>query len=223
MNGGRQSHSGPSAIGRSPPWPIRTDGGDPEDDPPPENGDRDPTSDGDGPDDEPAGDRPGEESDADGSTGTGSPDDGPNDHSEQPDTPPGSDRADEPVDRQSVIRDQREEIHRLREQLRDLEDRVDRKSVDREDLEGRLERYVRWRQRRGYARNWGPYLVLLYGMILTLAAFQTPHLYNGWTILAMIVVWLSTLGLYALMLIVGWGLTTTAWLGAARSAIERTR
>ena len=38
---------------------------------------------------------------------------------------------------------------------------------------------------------------------MTLGAFYTPYLEGGWAIFAMIVIWLSTLGLYALMLIVG--------------------
>ncbi|MFB6163131.1 MAG: YihY/virulence factor BrkB family protein, partial [Halococcoides sp.] len=161
--------------------------------------------------------RDGEEAASGGTGGGGNDPDGGEDDSD----PDGGDET--PPDRQSIIRDQRAEIDRLRSELRDLEDRVDRKAVDREDLEGRLRRYVRWRQRRGYARSWGPYIVLLYGVILTLAAFYTSHLYGGWTILAMLVIWLSTLGLYALMVIVGMTLTGTSWLGLARDALQQRR
>jgi len=83
----------------------------------------------------------------------------------------------------------------------DLEDRT----VSRSALEGELQRYVRRRVRRGKARGWGPYLVLLYGTAMTLGAFY--WLSGGWAILAMIVVWLSTLGLYVLMLLVGAGIS----------------
>ena len=38
---------------------------------------------------------------------------------------------------------------------------------------------------------------------MTIGAFYSPFLGGGWAILAMIVIWLSTLGLYVLMLIVG--------------------
>jgi hypothetical protein len=107
-----------------------------------------------------------------------------------------------PRDRLSIITDQREEINRLRSDLEDLQERVDERTVARDSLEGDLRRYVRRRLRRGHARGWGPYLVLLYGTLMTLGAFV--YVDGGlWAILAMILIWLSTLGLYALMLIVG--------------------
>lgn len=87
----------------------------------------------------------------------------------------------------------------------EVEDRI----VKRNDLESDLKRYVRSQQRRGHARGWGPYLVLLYGTAMTIGAFF--YLDGGWAILAMLVVWLSTLGLYALMVLVGVGV---AALGA---------
>jgi membrane protein len=93
------------------------------------------------------------------------------------------------------------EIGELRDELDDLAADLDAKTKNREDLEADLRRYVRWRQRRGHARGWGPYLVLLYGTVMTVGAFY--FLSGGWAILAMLVVWLSTLGLYTLMLIVG--------------------
>ncbi|WP_255195047.1 YihY/virulence factor BrkB family protein [Halorarius litoreus] len=93
------------------------------------------------------------------------------------------------------------EIRALREELAEMEERVDERTVHREDIERDLKKYVRSRVRRGKARGWGPYLVLLYGTGMTLGAFY--FLSGGWAILAMLVVWLSTLGLYVLMLIVG--------------------
>ena len=93
------------------------------------------------------------------------------------------------------------EVERLREELAALRTEVDEKSLPREELESDLRRYVRARVRRGHARGWGPYLVLLYGTAMTLGAF---YYLDGLTaIFAMFVVWLSTLGLYALMLLLG--------------------
>jgi len=86
-----------------------------------------------------------------------------------------------------------------------LESELDEKVVRRADLESDLRGYVRRRVRRGHARGWGPYLVLLYGTLMTLGAFY--WLGGGWSILAMIVVWLSTLGLYVLMVLFGIGLS----------------
>ncbi|MCF2206558.1 ribonuclease BN [Halobacterium salinarum] len=103
------------------------------------------------------------------------------------------------------------EVEALREDL-------DAKTVSRADLEAELKQYVRARQRRGKARGWGPYLVLLYGTVMTLGAFTS--LSGGWAILAMIVVWLSTLGLYALMVVVGVGASA---LGAPGRLVDRVR
>jgi len=94
-----------------------------------------------------------------------------------------------------------QELADLREEVEDLAADLDDKTRAREDLEADLRQYVRWRQRRGHARGWGPYLVLLYGTVMTLGAFH--YLGGGWAILAMLVIWLSTLGLYTLMLVVG--------------------
>ncbi len=80
---------------------------------------------------------------------------------------------------------------------------LDAKTVSKQDLESDLKRYVRARMRRGHARGWGPYLVLLYGTAMTIGAFV--YLGGGWAILAMVVVWLSTLGLYTLMVLFGLG------------------
>jgi len=86
------------------------------------------------------------------------------------------------------------EVDSIRQQLAE-------NTVDRSEFESDLKAYVRTRQRRGHARGWGPYLVLLYGSAMTVTAFYL--LEGGWAIVAMVVVWLSTLGLYALMLVVG--------------------
>ncbi|WP_268105282.1 YihY/virulence factor BrkB family protein [Natronomonas gomsonensis] len=95
----------------------------------------------------------------------------------------------------------REELERLYDELDRFEERVDDRTVHREEIESDLKRYVRKQVRRGKARGWGPYLVLLYGTAMTLGAFVA--LSGGWAILAMLVIWLSTLGLYVLMLLVG--------------------
>jgi YihY family inner membrane protein len=94
-----------------------------------------------------------------------------------------------------------QDLAELREELDRFEEQIEERTVHRDTLEAELQKYVRSRTRRGKARGWGPYLVLLYGTAMTLGAFY--FLDGGWAILAMIVVWLSTLGLYALMLIVG--------------------
>jgi len=99
------------------------------------------------------------------------------------------------------IEDVREELERIYDELDRFEGRVEDRTVHREEIEGDLKQYVRARMRRGKARGWGPYLVLLYGTAMTLGAFYL--LDGGWAVLAMVVVWLSTLGLYTLMLVVG--------------------
>jgi YihY family inner membrane protein len=94
-----------------------------------------------------------------------------------------------------------EDIDDLRREIDEIETRLEEGTVHRDEIERDLKKYVRGRVRRGHATGWGPYLVLLYGTAMTLGAFF--FLGGGWAILAMLVVWLSTLGLYALMLIVG--------------------
>ncbi|MFC7132238.1 MULTISPECIES: YihY/virulence factor BrkB family protein [Salinibaculum] len=93
------------------------------------------------------------------------------------------------------------DLAELREELDRFEEEIEERTVHRDELESDLKQYVRRRLRRGKARGWGPYLVLLYGTAMTLGAFY--FLDGVWAILAMIVVWLSTLGLYVLMLMVG--------------------
>lgn len=99
------------------------------------------------------------------------------------------------------VADLRAELDALREELEAFEADVESRTLHRSAIEDELRRYVRRRIRRGHARGWGPYLVLLYGTAMTLGAFY--FLGGGWAILAMVVIWLSTLGLYVLMLLVG--------------------
>ncbi|MES3516789.1 MAG: YihY/virulence factor BrkB family protein [Natronomonas sp.] len=108
---------------------------------------------------------------------------------------------DERTDEEVSDAELREEIAELSAELDRFERQVDERTLHRDEIEADLKRYVRARMRRGKARGWGPYLVLLYGTVMTLGAFFL--LSGGWAIAAMIVIWLSTLGLYALMLIVG--------------------
>ncbi len=115
----------------------------------------------------------------------------------------------------------RTDVDQLREQLQAMDQRLEDRTVSRSDLEGDLKRYVRARQRRGHARGWGPYLVLLYGTAMTLGAFF--YLEGVWAIAAMLVVWLSTLGLYALMVLVGLGLGGVAALGKLRDLVGSLR
>lgn len=107
----------------------------------------------------------------------------------------------ERLDDEELDADLREELERLYDELDRFEERIDERTLHRDEVEADLRRYVRAQVRRGKARGWGPYLVLLYGTAMTLGAFV--FLSSGWAILAMLVIWLSTLGLYVLMLIVG--------------------
>jgi len=100
------------------------------------------------------------------------------------------------------------DVSELADDLDDLETRIDEKTVHRDDIRSELRRYVRKRQRRGHATGWGPYLVLLYGTAMTVAAFF--YLGDLWAVVAMLVIWLSTLGLYVFMLVIG------AFLGVGR-------
>jgi hypothetical protein len=95
----------------------------------------------------------------------------------------------------------------------EFEDDVERRTVDKPAVESELKRYVRARMRRGHARGWGPYLVLLYGTVLILGAFS---FLNGlYVIAAMLILGLSTLGLYTLFIIVGMGLNLLETPGKA--------
>lgn len=129
-----------------------------------------------------------------------------------------TDRSDEPAPDIGAVY---EELKDLREDLDDFEDDVESRTVKRALLEEELKRYVRWRQRAGHARGWGPYLVLLYGTAMTLGAFA---LLDGlWAILAMVVLWLSTLGLYTLMIIVGFGIYLLSVPGRTRERLSSLR
>ena len=110
------------------------------------------------------------------------------------------------------------EVRELRTELDRFESDVEERTVEKEDVESELKSYVRRRIRSGHAADWGPYLVLLYGTAMTLGAFY--YLRGGWSILAMVVVWLSTLGLYSLMLIVGFGINA---LGLPMRAADAVR
>jgi len=114
-----------------------------------------------------------------------------------------------------------EELRALRADLDGFEDDVEARTVKRAMVESELKRYVRWRQRRGHARGWGPYLVLLYGTAMNLGAFY--FLDGVWAILAMVVLWLSTLGLYALMVLVSVGVYVLSVPGRARDRLRARR
>ncbi len=111
----------------------------------------------------------------------------------------------------------------VREAIADLEDDVEDRTVHRDEIERDLERYVRKRVRRGHARGWGPYLVLLYGTAMTLGVFYFFQNSAGYAILAMIIIWLSTLGLYSLMLVVNGALSLLAVPGRARDLLGTLR
>ena len=106
-----------------------------------------------------------------------------------------------------------EEVGRLRAEFDEFEDDVERRTVDKPAVESELKRYVRARMRRGHARGWGPYLVLLYGTALILGAFS--FLDGMYAIAAMLILGLSTLGLYTLFIIVGIGLNLLETPGKA--------
>jgi YihY family inner membrane protein len=112
-------------------------------------------------------------------------------------------------------------VEELRADLDDFERDVDERTLPKADLEAELKRYVRRRLRRGKARGWGPYLVLLYGTVMTLGAFF--FLDGVWAIVAMLVLFLSTLGLYALFLVVGIGFNVLSVPGRAADAVRDRR
>lgn len=114
-----------------------------------------------------------------------------------------------------------EELYSVRGELSRFERAVDERTVKKPALEGELKRYVRQRMRRSRARGWGPYLVLLYGTAMTIGAFY--YLAGVWAILAMTVIWLSTLGLYVVMLGVGAILSLLGVPFRLRDAIARLR
>ena len=115
----------------------------------------------------------------------------------------------------------REEIERLRDRVESFEDNVERRTVKKESLQSELKRYVRRRVRHGHARDWGPYLVLLYGTAMSIAAFY--FLSGGWAILALLVVWTSTLGVYVLMVLFGFGISLLDIPGRVRDLVGERR
>jgi membrane protein len=122
----------------------------------------------------------------------------------------------DPTRRADVVT--QDDLDDLRQEIDAFEDEIEGRTVHRDELESELKGYVRSRVRRGHARGWGPYLVLLYGTVMTLGAFA---LLSGiWAILSMLVIWLSTLGLYTLMVL--FGLASTA-LGLPGRVIDRLR
>ncbi len=103
-----------------------------------------------------------------------------------------------------------EEVDELRSELDGFEDDVQQRTVDKPQLEEDLKAYVRARMRQGKARGWGPYLILLYGVALSLGAF---YWLSDWAaVAAMLVAFTSTLGLYVLFVLFG------GVIGAARTA-----
>lgn len=112
-------------------------------------------------------------------------------------------------------------VEELHEEIDTIQERIDERTVHRDDIESDLKRYVRQRVRRGHAQDWGPYLVLLYGTAMTFGAFY--YLSGLWAILAMLVIWLSTLGLYVFMLVVGFGLSLLGLPGRLRDRISAFR
>jgi len=111
-----------------------------------------------------------------------------------------------------------DDLDDLRQEIDAFEEEIEGRTVHRDELEGDLKQYVRRRVRRGHARGWGPYLVLLYGTAMTLGAFY--FLSGGWAVLSMLVIWLSTLGLYTLMVLVG---LVTETIGLPGRLIDRLR
>jgi len=140
--------------------------------------------------------------------GVGGPDDGPAGGPDEPDR--------DPTRRADVAT--LDDLDDLRQEIEAFEEEIEGRTVHKDELESDLKRYVRRRVRRGHARGWGPYLVLLYGTAMTLGGFY--FLSGVWAVLAMLVIWLSTLGLYALMVIVG---IVTTTIGLPGRIIDRLR
>lgn len=136
------------------------------------------------------------------------------------DTPPAKARMSGEADEDGPAPDITELDRRVAALRADLDD-IDDRTVEKPALESELKRYVRARMRRSHARGWGPYLVLLYGVVLTLGAF---YWLDGWVaIAAMLILFLSTLGLYTLFIVVGVGLNLLDVPGKTVDAIRRRR
>jgi YihY family inner membrane protein len=119
------------------------------------------------------------------------------------------------------IGDIEDRLDEVREDLDAFEADVTDRTVERPELEAELKAYVRRRMRRGHARGWGPYLVLLYGTVMTLGAFYL--LSDLIALVAMVVIFLSTLGLYVLFVLAGVGISLLGKPGAALDALRRLR
>jgi hypothetical protein len=119
------------------------------------------------------------------------------------------------------IADLEDRLDEVRADLDAFESDVRERTVDRPALESELKRYVRRRVRSGRARGWGPYLVLLYGTVMTLGAFV--YLRGVYAVLAMLVLFLSTLGLYVVFVAVGLGLGVLSVPGRAADAVRDRR
>ncbi len=130
----------------------------------------------------------------------------------------GEDMTDDTEQSAPDIVELRDDVERLHSEFEEFEHDVDERTVQKSKLESELKGYVRRRMRRGHARGWGPYLVLLYGTAMTLGAFW--WLNGGWAILAMLVIWLSTLGLYTLMMLVGFGVSAAGVPGRVGGRIK---
>ena len=116
------------------------------------------------------------------------------------------------------VADLAERVEQLQAEVDRFEEDVEERTVDRPQLEADLKRYVRSRVRRGKARGWGPYLVLLYGTAMSLGAF---YWLEGWVaIAAMFVAFTSTLGLYMVFVMFGGVLGA---FGAALGLVDRLR
>ncbi|MGA9403155.1 YihY/virulence factor BrkB family protein [Haladaptatus sp.] len=130
----------------------------------------------------------------------------------------GEDMTDDTEQSAPDILDLRDDVERLQSEFEEFEHDVDERTVQKSKLESELKGYVRRRMRRGHARGWGPYLVLLYGTAMTLGAFW--WLKSWWAILAMFIIWLSTLGLYTLMMLVGFGVSAAMVPGRVGGRIQ---
>ncbi|WP_416838403.1 YhjD/YihY/BrkB family envelope integrity protein [Haloferax sp. DFSO52] len=114
------------------------------------------------------------------------------------------------------------QVEELRADLDAFEADVTERTVEKPKLEEELKRYVRRQMRRGKARGWGPYLVLLYGVVLTLGAFY--YLQSDLiAVIAMLIIFLSTLGLYVLFVMFGIGLNVLGVPGRAVDAVRERR
>ncbi|MCG1004179.1 YihY/virulence factor BrkB family protein [Halobacterium noricense] len=117
--------------------------------------------------------------------------------------------------------DEAPDVAELGAEVEALRAELDEKTVRKSELEADLKQYVRQRLRRGKARGWGPYLVLLYGTLMTVGAFH--YLGGGWSILAMLVVWLSTLGLYVVMVLFGLSVSAVGLPGRVADRVRSWR